>query len=177
MVQLTIAHRTSLTFSNLLENLFYDFNGSLLHPNVDFPIKHASFHGLFPYGLPFHIHPSMPRTNSGLEYLQRLHIWSLPCNLFRLLLITYHHILRHNSPHTHATFLFHIWFSNASQHSKPTRIHNNTISKFFPRHHYYQETVVCSAVLQDTSPQFQGEKKRHSYVYLFLIIFNYKKAP
>ena len=78
MVHLTIAHPTSLTSSKFQENLFYDFNGSLFHPNVDFPIKHTLFHGLSPYGLSFHIHPSMSCTSSGLQYLQPLHIQSLP---------------------------------------------------------------------------------------------------
>ena len=113
MVQLTIAHPTSLTSSRFQGNLFYDFNGSLFHLNVDFPIKHTLFHGRSPYGLPFHIDPSMSRTSSGLQYLQPLHIKSIPWNLFHLLSVTYHYHLRHNSPHTHATFLFHIWYSNA----------------------------------------------------------------
>ena len=66
MVQLTIAHPTSLTSSNLQENLFYDFNESLFHPSVDFPVTHTPFYGLVPYGLSFHIHPFMSHTSSGL---------------------------------------------------------------------------------------------------------------
>ena len=73
MVQLTIAHPTSITSSNLQENLFYDFNGNLFHPSVDFPMTHTPFYGLFLYGLPFHIYPTMSHTNSGLQYLQHLH--------------------------------------------------------------------------------------------------------
>ena len=41
MVQLTVTHPTSLTSSNLQENLCHGFNGSLFHSNVDFPIKHT----------------------------------------------------------------------------------------------------------------------------------------
>ena len=44
MIQLTTTHPTSLTSSNLQENLFYDSNGSLFHPNVDFPITHTHTH-------------------------------------------------------------------------------------------------------------------------------------
>ena len=111
MIQLTIAHPTSLTSSKFQENLFCDFNGSLFPPNVDFPIKHTPFHGLSPYGLSFQMHPSMSRTSSGFQYLQPLHIQPFPWNLFHLS-ITYHYHLRHNSLHTYATFLFHVWFSN-----------------------------------------------------------------
>ena len=41
LVQLTIPHPTPLTSSNLQENLFYYFNGSLFHPNADFLITHT----------------------------------------------------------------------------------------------------------------------------------------
>ena len=106
MVQLTIAHPTSLTLSKFQGNLFDDFNGSLFHLNVDFPIKHTPFHGRSPYGLPFHIDPSMSRTSSGLQYLQPLHIQSLSWNLFHLLSITYHYHLRHNSQlSTHSRYI------------------------------------------------------------------------
>ena len=112
MLQLTIAHPTSLTSSKVQENLFYDLKRSLFYPNVDFSIKNKPFHSVSPNGLPFLIHPSISPTSFGFQDLQPLHIQSLPWNLFHLFSITYHYNLRHNSPHTHATFLFHVWFSN-----------------------------------------------------------------
>ena len=66
MVQLTIAHPTSFTFSNIQKNLFNDFKGSWLHPNVNFPMTHTPFCGLFPCGLPFNIHPSISHTSLDL---------------------------------------------------------------------------------------------------------------
>ena len=42
---------------------------------------------------------------------------------------------------THATHIPSIYgVRMPSQHSEPARIHNNTISKFIPRHHYDKET-------------------------------------
>ena len=42
---------------------------------------------------------------------------------------------------THATYISSIYgVRMPPQHSKPARIHNNTISKFIPRHHYDKET-------------------------------------
>ena len=116
MVQLTIAYPTSLTSSNHQENLSYDFNRSLFHPSEDFPIiTHTPFYGLFPYGLWFHIHPSSipPCPTSALASNIYNHSISNPSPRFRFLSVTYHYPLRHNSPHTDATFLFHIWYSNA----------------------------------------------------------------
>ena len=71
--QLTIAHLTALTSSNLQENLFNDFNGSWLHPNVDFPMTQTPFRGLLPYGLPFNIHPSISHTSLDLYHLKPFH--------------------------------------------------------------------------------------------------------
>ena len=96
-----MTHPTSRTSSNLQENLFDDFNGSLFHPNVDFPITRTPFYGLFPYT--YQLWPLIFTTSSYLILPPR----------FRFLSITCHYHLRHNSPHTHSTFLFHIWYSNA----------------------------------------------------------------
>ena len=42
---------------------------------------------------------------------------------------------------TRATYISSIYgVRMPPQHSKPARIHNNTISKFIPRHHYDKET-------------------------------------
>ena len=140
MVQLTIALPTSLTSFNLQENLFNDFNGILFHPNVDFLIKHTPFHGLFPYGLPFHIHPSMSRTSSGLQYLQPPLTNPSPgtCSVFFQSRTTITYVTTHHTRTLHFSSIYD--FRMPSQHSKPTRIHNNNISKFIPRHHNDQET-------------------------------------
>ena len=126
MVQLTIAHSTSLTSFYLQENLFYDFNGCLFHPNVDFPIKHTPFYGLCFYGVPHQLWLPIFTTFSHLILPTRFHFLS----------VTYHYHLRHNSPDTHAIYGIRM----PPQHLKPTRIHNNTISKFILRHHYDKET-------------------------------------
>ena len=42
---------------------------------------------------------------------------------------------------TRSSYIYSIYGARMSpQHSKPARIHNNTISKFIPRHHYNKET-------------------------------------
>ena len=56
---------------------------------------------------PFHVpHQLWPLIFTASSYL-------IPSPKFRFLSITHHYHLGHNSPHTHATFLFHIWYSNA----------------------------------------------------------------
>ena len=52
------------------------------------------------------------------------------------------HAISHTSQlTTHATYISSIYSVRMPpQHSKPARIHNNTISKFIPRHHYDKET-------------------------------------
>ena len=75
---------------------------------------------------------------------------ALACNTYTLLTsspfptvpffpITYQYHIRHSSPHaTHIPSIYGIQMP--PQHSKPTCIHSNTISKFIPRHHYDKET-------------------------------------
>ena len=111
MVQLTITHPTPLTSSNHQENLFHDFDGSLFHPNVDFSITHTH-HFMVSSLIDSRLTSTPPCTTPALpSNIYNLFI-SNPSPRFCFLSITYHYHLRHNSPHTHATFLFHIWYSN-----------------------------------------------------------------
>ena len=56
---------------------------------------------------PLHVpHQFWPLIFTTSSYL-------IPPPRFRFLSTKYHYHLRHNSPHTHATFPFHIWYSNA----------------------------------------------------------------
>ena len=113
MVQLTIAHPTSVTSSNLQENLFYDLNGSLFHPNVDFPITHTPFHGLFPLKTLVSHPPLHVSRQLWSPIFVKLFTSNPSPPRFRFLSITYNYHLRHNSPDTYVTFHFHIWYSNA----------------------------------------------------------------
>ena len=59
----------------------------------------------------------------------------------QVLFLQSHTTITYVTTHTHATYMFSIYgIRMPSQHSKPTRIHGNTISKFIPRHHHDRNT-------------------------------------
>ena len=60
------------------------------------------------------------------------------CSIFFQLRTTITYVTTHHTRTLHFSSIYD--FRMPSQHSKPTRIHNNTISKFIPPHHYDQET-------------------------------------
>ena len=60
------------------------------------------------------------------------------CSVFFQSRTTITYVTTHHTRTLHFSSIYDFWM--ASQHSKPTRIHNNTISKFIPRHHDDQET-------------------------------------
>ena len=140
MVQLTIAHPTSVTSSNLQENLFYDLNGSLFHPNVDFPITHTPFHGLFSLKTP----SSHPLLHVSRQFWSPIFTKlftsnpSPPGSVFFQSRITITYVTTHQTRTLHFTSIYGIRMP--SQHSKPTRILSNTISKSILEQHNNRNT-------------------------------------
>ena len=102
---------TSLTSSNLQDNIFYDFNGSLF---IQVWISPWDTHRFMVSSLMdsrFTSTPPCP-TPALASNIYNLFI-SNPSFQVPFFSTTYHYHLRHVSPHMYATFLFHIWFSNA----------------------------------------------------------------
>ena len=133
MAQLTIAHPKSLTSSNFYPDLLMLSTEVCFNPSVYFSITHTTLW-------------SLPLMNSRSVFTPTRPTLALASNIYilptsspslspppiLLFSIKYLYHIRQNSPHTYAIF-FSIYSTRMpSQHSKSTRIHSNTISKFIP---------------------------------------------
>ena len=80
--------------------------------------------------------------NSWLLFTPPCLTLALVSNIYSSHQIPYFSIIYqyHNSAHTNPIFFSICDIRIPSQHSKPTRIQGNTISKLIPRHHFYKNT-------------------------------------
>ena len=171
MVQATIAHLTSLTSSNISQDLFC------------FKRKFVLSECLFLHDIHTILWSLPLRTTVGYSPLHAPHqLWPLiftpfshlvppPKFFFFFFSITYHYHLHPNSPHMHPIFSSIYGIRMPSKHSKPTHIHGNTISKFIPQHHHNRNTskLPCDSYrhFTDFSSREYGPLKNKTYKFTF----------
>ena len=134
MVQVTIAHHTSPSLSNLQPHSIYDFNGSLFESKYIFLYN---THHSMAFSLD-EIWADFTRPGRTLTWVSNIytHLTSSPFTQIPFYSILYDYHLRHNSLHIHPIF-FHICYFNAvitfETHPYPRHYHLQIYSVTLPR--------------------------------------------